>query len=72
MSWIDNHRRLQAPPGQKRLSKSGSPDNAKKEHKDAYSCINPEPELSIGETKQLQKQKQEELVKMYKNKDKDA
>lgn len=72
MSRIDNYRRLQAPPAQKRLSESGSPDNAKKERKDAYGCINPEPELPAGETKQLQKEKQEELMKMFKNKDKDA
>lgn len=72
ISRIDNHRRLQAPPAQKRLSESGGPDDAKKERKDAYGCINPEPELPAGETKQLQKQKQEELMKMFKNKDKDA
>ena len=71
ISRMDNYRRLQAPPAQKRLSESGSPDNAKKVHKDAYGCINPEPKLLAGETKQLQKQKQEELLKIFKNKDKD-
>lgn len=39
--------------------------------KDAYGCINPDPELPTGETKQLQEQKQEELINMFKNKDKD-
>ena len=72
ISRMDNYRRLQAPPAQKRFSVSGSPDNAKKVHKDAYGCINPEPKLLAGETKQLQKQKQEELIQFFKNKDKDA
>ena len=70
ISRMDNYRRLQAPPAQKRFSVSGSPDNAKKVHKDAYGCINPE--LLAGETKRLQKQKQEELIQFFKNKDKDA
>uniref|UniRef100_A0A8C5B6W5 Uncharacterized protein n=1 Tax=Gadus morhua TaxID=8049 RepID=A0A8C5B6W5_GADMO len=67
----DNCRRLQASTAQKRLPESCSPDNVKRVCKDAYGCINSEPVLSPGETK-LQKQKQEELVKMFKNKDKDA
>ena len=50
ISRMDNYRRLQAPPAQKRFSVSGSPDNAKKVHKDAYGCINPEPKLLAGET----------------------
>ncbi|KAK0141030.1 hypothetical protein N1851_021974 [Merluccius polli] len=53
----------------KRLPESCRPDNVKRVCKDAYGCINSEPELPPGETKQLQKQKQEELVKF---KDKDA
>ena len=71
ISRLDNCRRLQASTAQKRLPESCSPDNVKRVCKDAYGCINSEPVLSPGETK-LQKQKQEELVKMFKNKDKDA
>ncbi|XP_067280466.1 uncharacterized protein [Pseudorasbora parva] len=72
MSRIDNIRRLQAPLARKRFSESGSPENVKNRRQDAYGCINPDPELPTGETKQLQEQKQEELITMFKNKDKDA
>ncbi|KAG8009026.1 hypothetical protein GBF38_011616 [Nibea albiflora] len=72
ISRLDNCKRLQAATAQKRLPEGCSPDNGKRACKDAYGCINCEPELLPGETKQLQKQKQEELIKMYKNKDKDA
>ncbi|KAM7423445.1 hypothetical protein PAMA_000004 [Pampus argenteus] len=68
----DNCKRLQAATAQKRLPEGSSPDNAKRVCKDAYSCINSDPEIPPGETKQLQKQKQEELIKMFKNKDKDG
>lgn len=68
----DNWRHLQTPPAQKRLSESHTPDNAKKACKDAYGSINPDPELLAGETKDKQKQKQEELMNMFKNKDNDA
>lgn len=54
ISRIDNYHRLQVPAAQKRLAESDSPDNAKKVCRDAYGCINPEPELPVGETKQLQ------------------
>lgn len=70
MSRLDNFKRLQAPT-KKRFSESGCPENIKKGRKDAYGCINPDPELPIGETKQLQEQKQEELINMFKNQDKD-
>lgn len=70
MSRIDNFRRLQTPTN-KRVSESGRPENVKKGRKDAYGCINPDPELPSSETKQLQDQKQEELINMFKNKDKD-
>lgn len=72
ISQIDNYQRLQVPAAQKRFAESNSPDNAKKVCRDAYGCINPEPELPVGETKQLQEQKQVELHKMYKDKDKDT
>lgn len=51
---------------------SDSSENVKKRLKDAYGCINPDPGLPAGETKELQKIKQEELIQMFKNKDKDA
>lgn len=72
ISRIDTCRRLQVPATRKRLAESDSPDSAKKASRDAYGCINPEPELPVGETKQLQEQKQVELQKMYKDKDKDT
>lgn len=71
ISRIDNWRHLQTPRAQKRLSESHTPDNANKACKDAYG-INPDPELPAGETKDQQKRKQEELMNMFKNKDKDA
>ncbi|KAI7814578.1 hypothetical protein IRJ41_021835 [Triplophysa rosa] len=71
MSRIDNCRRLQAP-AKKRHSKSGITENVKKGCKDAYGCINPDPELPAGETRELQKIKQEELIQMFKNKDEDS
>lgn len=57
MSHIDNFRRLQAPPTctKKRFSESVSPENVKKGRKDAYVCINPEPEVKQNK---LQEQKQ--------------
>lgn len=71
MSRIDNYTRLQAPPAKKRTSESGSPDSVKKGRKDEYGCVNSKPVLLAGETKQLQKQKQEELIMMFNNRDKD-
>lgn len=38
----------------------------------AYGCINPDPELPAGETTDKQKQKQEELMNMFKNNYNDA
>lgn len=72
ISRIDNSRRLQVPAAQKRLAESDSPDNAKKVCSDAHGGISSEPELPVGETKQLQEQKQVQLQNMYKGKDKDA
>ncbi|KAK0134929.1 hypothetical protein N1851_029255 [Merluccius polli] len=71
ISRIDNYRRLQAKPARKRLPEDASPTDAKKT-KDAYGCVNSDPVLPPGETKQMQKEKQEELLKMFMHKDKDA
>ncbi|XP_057211347.1 uncharacterized protein LOC130567342 [Triplophysa rosa] len=71
MSRIENCRRLQSL-ANKRCSESGSSENDKKVRKDAYGCINPDPELPAGETRELQKIKQEELIQMFKNKDEDS
>ncbi|KAL1249112.1 hypothetical protein QQF64_022430 [Cirrhinus molitorella] len=45
MSRIDNIRRLQTPLAKRRSSVSGSAENVKKARKDAYGCINPDPNL---------------------------
>lgn len=68
ISRLDNCKRLQAVTAQKRLPEGYSPGNVKRVCKDAYACINSEPELPPGETKQLQKKKQEDLINMFKDK----
>lgn len=70
VSRADNQKRLQAPV--KRLSESASSVDAKKMRTSAYGCINPNPELPVGESKQMQKEKQEELKKMFEANSKDA
>ncbi|XP_033964052.2 uncharacterized protein [Pseudochaenichthys georgianus] len=70
LSRIDNYRRLQSPL-QKRQSE-GETNDAKKRRKDSYGCINSEPELPAGETKSMQKQKQEEHKRMFDENARDA
>lgn len=72
ISRIDNYRRLQSPPARKRLCVDHSPDNSKRERRDDYGCINHDPELPAGESQVSQRGKQEELLKMFQNKDKNV
>lgn len=72
MFRIDNRKRLHPPPTIKRLAEGGGPENAKRKCKDEYGCVYSDLKLSVGETRQLQKEKQEELLNMHKNKDKNS
>lgn len=72
ISRIDNYRRLQSPPARKRLSENHSPDNSKRERKDDYGCINHNPQLPAGESQVSQREKQEELLNMFQNKDEEC
>lgn len=74
MCRVDNYRRLESPCVKKRVESHSSEaeDNPKRQCKDAYGCINPDPQLPAGETIVMQKQKKEELVKMFQSKDKDT